>query len=144
MNRSALLVAPVPPGPVTVMDCARPRWLTALTCAGGHQKLAAAVAPKSTAVTPVNPLPSMVTSSCPTGPLAGVTEVTVGTPHDPPAPMAASASRRPAPMASAPKAPTGSAVVSMASRTWAGVRQGACSSTSAAMAAACGAAAEVP
>ena len=42
-------------------------------------KLVAGVAPKSTAVTPVNPLPVMVTSEFPTaGPDDGLTEVTTG------------------------------------------------------------------
>ena len=54
------------------------------------------------------------------------------------------ASRRPAPTASGPKAPTGLAVAARPAPIWAGVSEGFAWRARAATAAACGAAAEVP
>ena len=54
------------------------------------------------------------------------------------------ASRRPAPTASGPKAPTGLAVAARPAPIWAGVSEGFACRARAAIAAACGAAAEVP
>ena len=83
MYWSALLVALVPPGLVTVMSTvpAVPAGAVAVICeALTTVTLVAAVQPKSTAVAPVNPVPVIVTYvPPPVGQAAGATCATVGT-----------------------------------------------------------------
>ena len=83
MNWSALLVAEVPFGVVTVTSTAPLRLTTglvAMICVSLLTvKLLAAVEPKAMPVAPLNPVPVMVTLIPPlAGPLVGLIPVTVG------------------------------------------------------------------
>ena len=82
MYWSAVLVALVPPGVVTVTSTVPvlPAGAVAVICEPlTTVTLVAAVDPKSTAVVPVNPVPVIVTLvPPPVGPAAGATCATVG------------------------------------------------------------------
>src|SRR4051794_17390515 len=82
VNWSFALVAEVPPTVVTVMSTVPAEWAGAVAVmlvALSTVNDAAAVAPKSTSVAPVKPVPVIVTDVPPVvGPAVGVTLVTVG------------------------------------------------------------------
>jgi hypothetical protein len=81
VNWSAALVALVPPGVVTVTSTVPivPAGAVAVMLVGLLTVKVAAVAPKSTAVAPANPLPPTVTDVVPVlGPEVGLRPVTVG------------------------------------------------------------------
>ena len=81
MNWSAALVALVPPGVVTLTSTVpTPTGETAVMLVSElNVKLVAAVPPKRTAVTPVNPVPERVSVVLPAvGPEVGLIEVTIG------------------------------------------------------------------
>src|SRR5438445_378249 len=84
VNWSLAPVALVPPGVVTVTSTVAALWageVAVMVVALLTVKLVAAVAPKLTAVAPVNPVPVIVTEVPPAvGPFVGFTLVTVGPP----------------------------------------------------------------
>jgi hypothetical protein len=80
VNWSALVVAEVPEGVVTVMSTVPlPGGLVTVICAAESAVIVPAAPPKLTPVAPARPVPETVTAVSPAvGPLAGEIPVTVG------------------------------------------------------------------